>query len=266
MAEEILLSLDPDDAVHFGYLDNVDGKIIDAGTTIYQNDNYNNGEALVGFNIVVDLEEGFEPVPKFFKMGSPNQIAPNESKTGFKAVVEGFGGFSDKCAGMQFLTSIKNANYPPSAMKGEVDVKKLLIGLKCHFESKEIDSGKSTIGKDGKYSVTIVTKIYELPEHISGGKTNGKKKAGTTKNTQKASSSPDEIVERAKEYLIKYLSENPDGLLKNKISPLVFGDPDLKGDPDQVKIGVKIIQDAVLKAEDMPYEYDEASNTVKLKS
>jgi len=45
---------------------------------------------------------------------------------------------------------------------------------------------------------------------------------------------------------------------------MVIQDLDLKDDPDQSKISIKIFQDVVLKAENMPYEYDEETKMVKL--
>ena len=59
---------------------------------------------------------------------------------------------------------------------------------------------------------------------------------------------------------------HPDGILKSKLAAIVVKDPELKDDPDQMKISVKIFQDAVLKAADMPYVFDEEANTVKLRT
>ena len=271
MAEN-LLSLDPQDAIHVSFLDNVDGTIVDAAAVIFQDDNYNSGEPVVGFNISVDTEDGHDPITKFLKMGSVQMIAPNEDKTGFKAVSDKFRGFNDKTAGMVFLASLTNNQYPSPV---GADIKKALIGLRAHFESEEQVSNNKSIGKDGKFSYTIVTKIYELPAHLqNGGKkksANGKKAQTSSKTdtTTSSASSPDDVITKAQECLTRYLSDMetyPDGILKSKLAAIVVKDPELKGDPDQMKISVKIFQDAVLKAADMPYVFDEEANTVKLRT
>lgn len=273
---EKLLSLDPGDAIHVSFLDNVDGTIVDAQTTIFQDDNYNNGEPVVGFVISVDTEDGHDPINKFFKMGSEQMLAPNEDKTGFKAVSDKFRGFNDKTAGMVFLASLVNNQYPSPVGS---DIKKALIGLRAHFESEEVVSNNRSVGKDGKFSYTIVTKIYELPAHLtntSAGKGKRGKSSTSSKSnpttSQSSTSSTDDIIVKAQERLMVYLSENPNGIAKNKLAAMVVQDSYFdteagKDDkPDQMKISVKIFQDAVLRAENMPYEFDEEANIVKMRS
>ena len=271
MAEN-LLSLDPGDAIHVSFLDNVDGTIVDAAAVIFQDDNYNNGEAVVGFTISVDTEDGHDPITKFLKMGSKQMIAPNEDRTGFKSVSDKFRGFNDKVAGMYFLASLINNQYPSPV---GADIKKALVGLRAHFETEEVVSNNKAIGKDGKFGYTIVTKIYELPEHLQG---NGKKKSANGKKAQTSSktdtttssaSSPDDLITKAQECLTRYLSDMktyPDGILKSKLASIVVKDPELKDDPDQMRLSVMIFRDTVLQAENMPYIFDAEANTVRLRT
>lgn len=262
---EQLLNLNPRNSIHYSFLDNTDGTIIDAYTTIFQDDKYNKGEPVVGFQIVVDTEDGHEPISKFLKMGSVQQIAPNEDKTGFKLIGQTFKGFSDKAAGMYFLTSLANNQYPESALEEGVDVKKLLVGLRAHFETEEIP-----IGKDGKASYTIITKIYALPPHLKGGsskantKSNGKKYS--TKSEATANTSKEEIDQVTMEYLFNKLmsGEFTEGIEKVKLAPMVMNDPTLKDDSNQMKISMRIFKDDFLAKDGMPWRYDQSEKKVYL--
>lgn len=262
---EILGSFKPSDATQGGFLDNVDGTIIDAFTTMYQFEGESSfsNEPAPGFMIKVDTGEGGEPTTKFLKMGSAMNWAPNEDGTGLKPVGK-TQVFSTKSNGIMFLTSLVNAGYPESAITS--NIKETLIGLKCHFESQVIETKDKSIGKDGKYNVTIVTKIYELPPHVKGnGKKAGSKtssKTSTPTTSAVSESSPDDINDKAIGWMVKVLSNNPEGLLKTKLAPMVIQDPDLKGDPDQMKISTIVFRANFLEAEGMPWRFDKAKNTV----
>lgn len=268
---EILGSLKPSDAFQGAFLEDVDGTIKDAYMTmhVFEGENSFSNEPSPGFMIVVDTDDGQEPITAFFKMGSAQNWIPNEDKTGLKYIgptrKDGKQpGFSAKCKGMIFLTSLVNNQYPESAITD--NIKETLVGLKCHFDNVVKEAKDKSIGKDGKYNVTIVTKIYELPPHVKGNgkkaspKTNGK--TSTSAASTASASSPDDIQDKAIGWMVKVLSNNPEGLLKTKLAPMVIQDPDLKGDPDQMKISTVVFRANFLEAEGMPWRFDKAANTV----
>ena len=262
---EILGSFKPSDAVQGGFLDDVDGTIIDAYTTMYQYEGEGSfsNEPIPGIMIIVETGEGGEPINKFLKMGSAMNWVPNEDGTGLKPVGKATG-FSIKANGMIFLTSLVNCNYPESAITS--NIKETLIGLKCHFENQVIETKDKSIGKDGKYNVTIVTKIYELPAHVSDIKKSNSKsgKKATTASTSvtKSTSSPDELQDKAISWMVKVLSENPDGIPKIKLAPMIIQDPDFKGDSDQLKLSTIVFKTSFLETEGMPWRFDKAENKV----
>lgn len=267
---EKLMSLNPSDAIHYAFLDNTDGRIVDAYTTVFQDDKYNDGEPVVGFNIVVDTEDGHDPVNKFLKMGSTQAIAPNEDQTGFKAVGQNIKGFSDKCAGMYFLTSLANAQYPASALEDEVNIKKMLIGLKAHFETEEVP-----IGKTGKASYTIVTKIYELPDHIAGSSASkGKKSKPSTSSkssptTSQATPSKEDLDDYAATWIMAKVTGDdfserfPDGYIdKNRLAPLLMQDAEYDSDSSmRQKAAMRVFKEELLK-KNIGWKFNASENRV----
>jgi len=149
---EVLGSFKPSDAFQGGFLDDVDGTIIDAFTTMYQyeGDSSFSNEPAPGIMLIVDTEENNEPINKFLKMGNAQSWIPNEDGTGLKYIGKPRQdgkepGFSVKASGMIFLTSLVNNSFPESAITA--NIKETLIGLKCHFENMVMETKDKSIGK-----------------------------------------------------------------------------------------------------------------------
>jgi hypothetical protein len=157
-----VLSLNPDDAVQGGLLDDADVIIESARCDFFT---YPNGTAAVG--AIVAFKDAEDKVhEQFYSAGGQNKIVPNEEKTGLVAV-EGVtvSGVVKTTNLMAFLASLKEAGYNTA---GLTDIS-TLAGLRVHVNRKTVQkqAGDPADAKDR--SILLVAKILEAAKKGAAG-------------------------------------------------------------------------------------------------
>lgn len=267
MAEN-LVSFNPDDCVEGGgLLDDVDVKVVSAEAVLFDYD----GKAdvpspgvLFGFDA-----GGDDPAYQFISIGGSNQDwAPNEAKTGFKAIGKKTA-LTKTCNYLIFVSSAINCGFPKAKVKNDVSI---WIGMECHLE--RIPMERKGLEKDGdkKSYAYIVTKIHKLPGEKGKTSTTTASKGSTSKSTP--SKGDEEVSQELKDKTIenvvrlltseKITSKYPDGIPKSKLGPMIYTDPELKGDSDKTAMVNLIGREAFHQEEGIPWTYNSDTGTLVL--
>lgn len=159
------VSLNPDNAVQGGLIDDVDVEITDALAVLWDY----NGQQAEGPALAVEYTDvnGAQHI-QYYSCGKPEDWMPHASGEGF-VPVSGKTGFNNNTNINMLMDSLVKAGFPKEGLTGNV---KVLIGTKCHVLQHVTErKGLIRTGKnaDRPSSVLLVSKIHQLPEGVGTG-------------------------------------------------------------------------------------------------
>ena len=264
---ENLVSFNPDDCIEGGgLLDDVDVKVLDAQAVLFD---YDGKQDVPSPGVLFTFDAGGEkPAVQFISIGGSNQDwAPNEEKTGFKAIGKRTA-LTKTCNYLVFVSSAINCGFPKDQVKNDVRV---WVGMECHLERIAMErKGLEKKDSDKQSFAYIVTKIHKLP----GGKASDGSKSGGSKASGGSSKKADEVSQELKDKTIenvvrlltseKVTAKYPDGVPKSKLGPMIYTDPELKGDNDKTAMVNLIGREDFHTGEGIPWNYDKDSGKLIL--
>ena len=238
----VALSLNPDDAVQGGLLDDADVIIESARCDFFT---YPNGATAVGG--IITFKDAEDKVhEQFYSAGGQNKIVPNEEKTGLVAV-EGVtvSGVVKTTNLMAFLSSLKEAGYNTSGLS---DIS-TLAGLRVHVNRKTVQkqAGDPADAKDR--SILLVSKILEKAK----GGTTAKKTtaaAGAPAQAPKASAPAGnaDLDNKTAEAIFGLILEAGGSIEAKKLPATIFQNGKKAGDPDALKMSQRSSNAEFLKS------------------
>lgn len=170
------VSLNPDNAVQGGLIDDIDVEITDALAVMWDY----NGQQAAGPALAVEFTDvnGAQHI-QYYSCGKAEDWVAHESGEGF-VPVSGKTGFNNNTNINMFMDSLVKAGFPKEYLTGNV---KVIIGTKGHV-LQHITERKGLIrtGKnaDRPSSVLLISKITELPAGIGTGMGTGQAETQAT--------------------------------------------------------------------------------------
>jgi len=249
-----VLSLNPDDAVQGGLLDDADVIIKSARCDFFT---YPNGTSAVG--AIVEYEDGDGKVhEQFYSAGSPQRIVPNEEKTGLMPV-EGVNvsGLVKSTNLIALMTSLKEAGYNTS---GLADIS-TLNGLRVHVNRKTVAKSAGDPVDAKERSILLVAKILEVKKGGAKAAAAGKPAAAAKASAPASAPANSELDDKTAGAILEIVLNAGGSAEAKKLPAIVFQNGKKAQDADALKMSQRSSSADFLKSRS-EFEYD--GTTVKV--
>lgn len=220
MSEVRTASLNPNDAVQGGLLDDADVVIREARFTLW---NYN-GAAKDTTALRVSMEDADgKQHEQYYSAGDPERFVPSDD--GRKLYLTGTATALNASSNVvQFLKSLIDAGFPAAGLTDDIGA---IDGLKAHvnrvtqqkrsFQGAAPDNGRER-------TILLVTKVIAMPgeKPKKGGAKAATVSVAPAVSAANGSEVSDEIADAAAQYLLEILAENGGSIERQKVSQLAF--------------------------------------------
>lgn len=254
------ISLDPDDAVSGGLLDDVNVVWSKPAFVVYDYD----GKApkVPALRVtLLEQESGEEMQTQYYKAGNLDAVTPTEDGKGLVPVPGKTGSINNKSRIYQLMISLKNAGLTKEKMAEITTDITFLDGLSCHMVqepalSKPVTPKKKADGTDYESTVLVVESVKKWPWEKAGGPTKTKSTAaGKTKAAATpAAADTGDFQQKCIDFLKGAVDEA--GAVEKKDLPKIVMDR-LKADPQRTAVLKTIFDDTWLSEEGRPWTYSD---------
>jgi hypothetical protein len=262
-------SLNPDDAVQGGLLDDADVEIVGARFDIFT---YSTGQTGVG--AIINFRDAEEKIhEQFYSAGQSDRYVPSDDKT--KLLLTGTAtGLNQSSNLVAYLSSLVNAGVPKPFFSDSIGV---MVGMKLHVNrvnqpGRAVLAGSESAEGGRPKTILLATKLLSMPGEKTG-KAATKATAKATPGAAPVAASAEvstELSDKAVQYIFR-VSEKP--VLRQKISTLVFQAANTAKDADKQALTKIVFDESWLTAnsgrpvEDadngvVAFDYDAATKTL----
>lgn len=255
------ISLNPNDAVAGGLLDDVTAKWSNCRFQMYDYDGKAPKVPAFAFDLV-DPESGEEIGSQYYKAGNADNVQPTSDGKGIEPIPGKTGSINNKSRFFQLAVSLKNAGMDDEKFSKFTDDCSILNGLIAHMAqepalSKPLVEKKRQDGTVFESTVLVVNSVKKWPwEKTSGAATaaagKGKGKGAAAKPAAAPAAGGEDLEDKSVAFVLSVVSELG-ALLKKDIPGETLGR--LASDPQKNAVLRVIFDDAWLGAEGRPWNY-----------
>lgn len=174
MAEGKRVSMNPDNFVEGGLIDDFDGEVMMAKFCYWDYDK--GGEQYLFLGLVIKNLADSKEFPQYYSAGDKEMFEPGDEEGTWLKAKSDRGAMSTSTNAAALLKSLQAANFPQQRLE-EMGIGEALVGLKAHWNRVTqpkrpglIKTGKAADGKDEREKSTLlVSSILSLPGQVGGG-------------------------------------------------------------------------------------------------
>lgn len=232
-----------------GLIDDVDVIIKEASFAMFD---YNGRlPAVPAAKLILDEGDGVETI-QYYSVGKASDWMPSEDGKSLTAIGKATALVKSSNWAV-FVTALVNAGFPENKIENDISIFNGMEGHVSRVAAPE-RKGLKKEKKDYEDTILVFDKLHKLPWEKPKKKSGPPSGAGvgtTTTSTKKKDSKKKEesgsnVEEKATEFILEILSQNPDGIEKNKLPTLAF--KLRKDDPDRNGLVKMVFEDAFLSS------------------